>query len=237
MTAQANNRDATPSKNRVGRFFLDWLKCLGLYVLVVAVGTLLFLIGSSIVGYLAYSDRPGPGWRRGGFSWTEVKFFAGWLPLLIYFLLYVGAALSVRPPSWVVSFAPRWVLRVFGGIFAGVAGLVGVLAAGWYIAISQYPVYAGVCGMIHGSFSTSELLSIAPGHAKKLAQYARTATINHRMKSRRLSLIPLMPKQSKKPPGELVFVRVVAGPQELAADGKTGGLTVDEPNQLKSPRG
>src|SRR5215510_14072722 len=92
MTAQ-DTRQVTTAWGRVGRFFFGWITSLGLYTVVVSAGTLLFLVGSSIVGYLAYSDRPGPGWGRGTFSWSEVKFFVGWLPLLMFGLLYLGAAL------------------------------------------------------------------------------------------------------------------------------------------------
>ena len=79
-------RQSTTLWERGGRFFLDWIKSLGLYAAIVSAGTLLFMVGSSIVGYLAYSDRPGAGWGPGVFSWGEVKFFVGWLPLLIYSL-------------------------------------------------------------------------------------------------------------------------------------------------------
>src|SRR4029077_16463213 len=107
MTAQEECQNTTVWE-RVRRFLLDWVMSLGLYVVVVAAGTLLFLINSSIVGYLAYSDRPGPRWGRGVFSWSEVKFFVGWLPLLVYSLLYLGAALFpfARLLSWFRS--PRW---------------------------------------------------------------------------------------------------------------------------------
>jgi hypothetical protein len=123
MTAQ-EERENTTAWGRVRGFLLDWVKSLALYAVVVAAGTLLFLIASSIVGYLAYSNRPGPGWGRGTFSWSEVKFFVGWLPFLIYFLLYFGAALFpfVRLLSWFRS--PRWLLRVFGGCSPGLQRLL-----------------------------------------------------------------------------------------------------------------
>ena len=105
MTAP-DMRHNTALWRRVGRFFLDWLKSLGLYAVVVSAGTLLFLVGSSAVGYLAYSDRPGPGWGRGIFSWSEVKFFVGWLPLLIYCLLYLGEH-SSHSSSCLAGFARR----------------------------------------------------------------------------------------------------------------------------------
>jgi hypothetical protein len=216
---------------RVGKFLFDWAKSLGLYAVVVSAGTFVFLVGSSIVGYLAYSDRPGPGWGRGAFSWSEVRFFLGWLPFLMYFLLYLGATLFpfARLLGWLGS--PRWLLRIFGGLFSGTAALVGVLAAGWYIAISQYPAYAGaVCGITYGAvllprFSGSP--RSGPTNWKRWAGIAGSI-----LGCGTITLYPLLPKQSAQSL-EILFVCVVPGPQDLASDGKTGGLTTDELSQLK----
>jgi hypothetical protein len=217
---------------RVGKFFLDWVKCLGSYALVVAAGTLLFLIGSSIVGYLAYSDRPGPGWGQGVFSWSEVKFFVGWLPLLFNFLLYLGAVLFpfARLLGWFQ--APRWVVRVFGGLLSGISGLVGVLAAGWYIAISQYPVYAGaISGIIYGACLLPHFSGLPRGGPRSWKQWAGTTTTI--IACGAFVVYPLAPKQPEQSL-QLLFVRVIAGPQELNGFSIDGGLTVDELNQLKA---
>jgi len=42
---------------------------------------------------------------------------------------------------------------VFGSLLAAISALIAVLAANWwYVAVSQYPVYAGaVCGLIYGA--------------------------------------------------------------------------------------
>jgi hypothetical protein len=218
---------------RVGRFFLDWLKSLGLYLLVVTIGTLLFLIGASIVGYLAYSDRPGPGWGRGVLSWTEVKFFVGWLPLLIYCLLFQGATLFpfARLLGWFHS--PRWLMCVSGGVFASIAALIGILSAGWYIAISQYPVCAGaLCGTTYGAVLLPRF-SGAPraGQQRGWKQWAGIASTI--IACGVFVAYPLVPKQSEQSL-EVIFVRVIPGPQDLAATEKTGGLTAYELGQLKT---
>lgn len=218
---------------RIGGFFLDWVKSLGVYLAVVAVGTFLFLIGSSAVGYLAYSDRPGPGWGRGVFSWGEVKFFVGWLPLLVYCLLFQGVALFpfARLLGWFHS--PRWLVRVFCAVFASLAALIGVLAAGWYIAISQYPVYAGaICGLAYGALLLP-LFSEVPrgGRQRGWAQWMGIAT----------TIIafgvflgfPLVPKQSEQSL-QVIIVRMVPGPQGPATTERTAGLTADELSQLKA---
>src|SRR5260370_1133846 len=68
----------------VGTFLLDWVKTLGLYTVVVCMGTFLFLVGAQIVGYISHSARPRPGWRGGIFSWSEVRLYVIWLPVLAY---------------------------------------------------------------------------------------------------------------------------------------------------------
>jgi hypothetical protein len=231
MTGQ-EERQNTTTWRRVGRFLFDWVRSLGLYVAVVAAGTLLFLIGSSIVGYLPYSDRPGPGWERGVFSWSEVRFFVGWLPILIYFLLYLGAALFpfARLLGWFRS--PRWLLRVFGGLFAGVAALIGLLAAGWYIAISQYPVYAGaLAGTIYGAILLPHFSGVSRGGPRSWKHWTGiAATI---LVCGAVVAYPLLPKQSEQSL-EVLYVRVLPGSGDLAADAQGSNLTQDELQLLKS---
>src|SRR5260370_3719196 len=231
MIAQ-KERQNTTAWVRVGRFFLDWMKSLGLYAVVVAAGTLLFLVGSSIVGYLAYSDRPGPGWGRGVFSWSEVNCFGGLLPLLVYFLFSLGAALFTFGRLLGLFRSPRWLLRLFGGLFAGTAPLVGVLAAGWYLAISEYPAYAGaVSGMIYGAVLLPRFSGVPRSdptswkHGTGIA-----ATI---IACGAIVVYPLLPKQPAQSL-EVLYVRVVPGPGDLAADARAGDLTQDELQLLKS---
>jgi hypothetical protein len=214
------------------RFFFDWGKSLVLYVVVVAAGTFVLLEGSSIVGYLAYSDRPGPGWGRGIFSWSEAKFFFGWLPLLIYLLLYQGVVLFpfARLLSWLRS--PHWLLRVFGGVFAGLTAFIAVSAAGWYIAISQYPTFAGGgFGMIYGVVLLPRFSGLQESGATNWKRWAGIAATT--LACGAIVVYPLLPKQPEQSL-EVLFVRVAPGPQYLATDGKTGGLTPDELKQLKS---
>jgi hypothetical protein len=144
-------RSAWPIASRnVSRFLLDWLKTLVLYTLVVSTGTFLFLVSTQIV---SYRQQPLPGWRGRVFSWSEVRLYAIWLPVLAYSSLYMGALLFpfTRTLGWLCS--PRWVIGLFGSLLAGIAALVAVLAARWwYVDLSQYPVYAGtVWGMIYGA--------------------------------------------------------------------------------------
>jgi hypothetical protein len=127
--------------------------------------------------------------------------------------------------------SPRWLLRVFGGVFSGIAAFMGVLAAGWYIAISQYPAYAGaVFGMTYGAvllprFSGPQQSS--PMNWKHWAGIAGTI-----LACGVIVVYPLLPKQPEQSL-EILFVCVAPGAQDLATEGKTGGLTADELDQLK----
>jgi hypothetical protein len=137
----------------VGGFLFEWLETLGLYAIIVCMGTFLFLVGTQIVGYVSNCRRPLPGSGGGVFSWSEVRLYVVWLPVLAYSSLSMGALLFpfATTLGWLRS--PRWVIAVFGSLLAGIAALVAVLAARWwYVDFSQYPVYAGaVAGMIYGA--------------------------------------------------------------------------------------
>jgi hypothetical protein len=231
MTA-SNERLETTAWRRAGRFLFDWVKSLGLFAVVVAVGTFFFVVSSTVVGFLPYSDRPGPGWGRAAFSWHEVGFFVGWLPLLIYLLLYLGAALFpfARLLGW--FHVPRWLLRVFGAVFSGLAAFVAVMAAGWYIAISQYPAIAGaLSGMIYGAVLLPRFSGASPSGATNWKNWAGiVATI---LACGAIVVYPLLPKE-KEQSLEVLYVRLVPGPEDLASDPKPSRLTPDELKLLKS---
>jgi hypothetical protein len=48
-------------KMELTRFVRGWSVCMSLYYLIVVACALLVLLGCSAIGYLPYSDRPGPG--------------------------------------------------------------------------------------------------------------------------------------------------------------------------------
>jgi hypothetical protein len=231
MTAP-DEHSKTTAWRRAGRFLFDWVKSLGLFAVVVAAGTFIFLVSSTVVGFLPYSDRPGPGWERAAFNWQEVNFFVGWLPLLIYPLLFLGIALFpfARLLGWFR--APRLLLRVFGAVFSAVAALIAVLAAGWYIAISQSAALAGaLSGMIYGAVLLPRF-SGAPRNGRNNWKHwvgiASTiivcgAIVGH----------PLLPRE-KVQSLEVLYVRIIPGPDDLTVNAKPVGLTPDELGLLQS---
>jgi hypothetical protein len=111
---------------------------------------LLVVINSS--GYLPYSDRPGPGWQRSHFpSKDELEFFFGFALLLLRGTAFYGGLFALLAGLVGVCRVPRWALRLIGTPLAFVSSGIMMAAAGWMIAISSVGIYtAAVCGGIWG---------------------------------------------------------------------------------------
>src|SRR5487761_2164904 len=87
-----------------------------LFSATVALGTSITLLVASSVGYLPYSDRPGPGWW-GRVHWpslAEAGTYLGFAPVFGYFCLIFGVVLFLL--SLVLGFAssPKWLNRIIG---------------------------------------------------------------------------------------------------------------------------
>lgn len=127
----------------------DWLKALGLYLVLVAGGVVLLLTLSSAVGYLPYSDRPGPGWQAPSISISQIGFYLSWATLLVVPCLTYGTVvfLFIRLLRWLG--APSIYVRVLACICAAAISLIVVAGVGWYIAIAAFPVWvaAGLGGV------------------------------------------------------------------------------------------
>ena len=105
----------------------------------VGIGTSIVLLLSSCAGYLPYSDRPGPGWwgRVHWPSWTEFLNYIGFAPWFAYFCLYFGLGLFGLSLILGAASTPRWLNRLIGGLIAAIAAGLGVMAAGWYLALAE----------------------------------------------------------------------------------------------------
>src|SRR5712692_1562273 len=81
---------------RIAKALKDLLAFTSLWTLTVAGGVFLVLILLTLIGYLPYSDRPGPGWQGAHLpSLQEVGFFLGWaFPFVAPFAAYCGAFFS-----------------------------------------------------------------------------------------------------------------------------------------------
>jgi len=136
------------------------LLILATYILAADILPNMLLILADGVGYLPYSDRPGPGWHVAHvLSFQEVGFYAGFALLLLRGTTLCGATFSVS--GLVLGFCalPRWVVRLMAVPAAFLASGFIMAAAGWYIAISALGVYAAAgCGALWGFFVFPRLI-------------------------------------------------------------------------------
>jgi hypothetical protein len=144
----------SPFKNELVRFTKNWFVCVAAYTLVVAATVFILLLGCSAVGYLPYSDRPGPGWGNVPAhvpSIEEIQYFGSWTIYLVPMCAFWGSFIFFFG-AWATWFrTPRWLVRVLGILFCGFLALLATEAAGWYIAIAAFPVYgAGAAGSLFG---------------------------------------------------------------------------------------
>ena len=130
------------------------LVCIGLVVF----GSALFMFLCQFVGFLPYSDRPGPGF----YGWFPLRSLsdiarAAWFQLSFalftapFFAMYAVPALAAFLLLR-LTHINRWFIAVPAALVFGFLGLFMVGAMGWYIAISAAGVYAaGVLGIIFGA--------------------------------------------------------------------------------------
>lgn len=124
-----------------GVFAKDALKVYGIYLVVVVLGTGVLMFLADSIGFLSYSDRPGPGWY--GFhphiSIADLQFLFGFVVTTTIF-----SALFLLIPCTVLLTVALRRLRVNVVIAAlmlvpsyAYATLELFAGAGWYIAISD----------------------------------------------------------------------------------------------------
>jgi hypothetical protein len=132
------------------QFWFDLLTSIAKYLGIVVGGTAAFMLVTPLIGYVPYSDRPGPGWH-GGFlqiSWQE---FVGYLGFLGEWLIFLVApyALAVAIISFSLVRAserfgtPLAAVRVVGAVVTAALTFLMLAASGWYISLG---LAAGLCG-------------------------------------------------------------------------------------------
>jgi len=137
------------------RVAVDLVRTTGAYMLLVLWGTVAVLVVSTLVGYLPYSDRPGPGWQgvQHTLSVAGVWFFLSWAGFAAVHVFTVGIMLFLGARILQLIMIPRWIIRVLGAPTSAFLSLYVVAGVGWYIAIAPFPVYAaGVLGFAFGAF-------------------------------------------------------------------------------------
>lgn len=131
----------------------DYVAAVGSYLALLFVGVVMTLTISSAVGYLPYSDRPGPGWTDPHFSFALLGYYASWgLFLLIPSAIYGTVVFAY---FWILKVldAPSLIIRVLGALGAGVVSLVLAAGTGWYISMATFPAWvAAALGAAWGAF-------------------------------------------------------------------------------------
>ncbi len=132
-----------------------WCRCLWIaatYIIAADLIPNVLLIIVNSVGYLPYSDRPGPGWQMPHLpSGAEMQFFGGFVLLLLPATALYGVSFAAAGLALGFCLLPRWALRVLATPTAFIASGLMMAAGGWMIAISSVGVYiAAGCGALWG---------------------------------------------------------------------------------------
>ncbi len=121
----------------------------------VSLATSGMLLFASVIGYLPYSDRPGPGWW-GHVHWpslAEIGTYLGFVPFFAYFCLFFGLGFFLLSLVLGLASTPRWLTRVIGGFIGALAAGLAVAGAGWYLALAAIgPDAAMMAGLLYGVF-------------------------------------------------------------------------------------
>lgn len=131
------------------RFLLDFLRSAGIYELVTYGGLTLFLALAPLVGYLPYSDRPGPGWygHFPALGWSAFWGNAG--QMAGFGLFFAILALQFALPCAVCVVVAdrylrrRWLSRLIAILLFGAITLYIMPAAGWYISLGAPSIWIG----------------------------------------------------------------------------------------------
>jgi hypothetical protein len=108
------------------------------FVAIALVSLGVLFIGASAIGFLVYSDRPGPGFYgpRFALDLAEVKFLLSFLGFLVVPFLFVGSVVLAVELIYVRVRLPSASIRLVGALAAGLfTGLV-TASMGWYIALA-----------------------------------------------------------------------------------------------------
>ncbi|HXN24791.1 MAG TPA: hypothetical protein VOA41_18815 [Candidatus Dormibacteraeota bacterium] len=205
--------------------------CTFVYALFLGCGTFLLLVVISAIGYLPYSDRPGPGWYSAHIpNLQEVSYYASWATLFVGpFALLWGMLLFVlvRALGWFAT--PRWLVRIIAAVIAFFLSLLGLASAGWYIAIAGVVVYGGAgIGSLFGGWILPRFTGTAGPIRSNWLRWAGVSVVV--LGSLVVVIYPALPDRDAQSL-DVVIERLVPGPEEIGPD---SGLRKDEVTVLNS---
>jgi hypothetical protein len=143
---------------------LNWSNLKGLLIqfgkhlffglLIILGGIFLYMICTISIGYLPYSDRPGPGWYKKpfGISWEEINYIWDFILLLGVYILGVLVIVYLLFRLFRLIGYNGIVYSILGGLIIGFLSFYVTLGIGWYIAIDDSTVLiGGILGLIYGA--------------------------------------------------------------------------------------
>jgi hypothetical protein len=159
-------------------FMKAWFHTIWRFVAVLSAASVLLMLVYSAIGYLPYSDRPGPGWGNIPVHWPtleEIGYFSGWALLLLPPAYFMGQLIFVFIVLVRWFSAPQWLARALGGLFCAGFGMLAVAAAGWYIAAAPaVDDGAGIFAFVLGAWG---LPRISPSREMPLSRMTRAIGI------------------------------------------------------------
>ena len=142
----------------------DYIRAVGSYVVLITGGLVATLIISSLIGYLPYSDRPGPGWVGPSLSFDLVRYYLSWGTLVMLPTVLYGTALFAYNRFIMFFGAPHGLVRAVATLTAALVSLLLAAGMGWYIALAAFPSWiASALGAAWGAVVLPRYLG--PRHA------------------------------------------------------------------------
>ena len=116
-------------------------------------GLFLYMVVVQAIGYLPYSDRPGPGWYdESSFSWNQISYIGGFIGFLgIYIFVELVVVYLLFLLFQMIGFN-HVVYAILGGLIIGFLTAYITMGMGWYIAIDgSSVVVGGLLGAFYGA--------------------------------------------------------------------------------------
>lgn len=203
-----------------------------LYVLIICVASVAVLSILSAIGYVPYSDRPGPGWQSPHLpNIEEINFNLNWAVFMaVNIWPWIAGALLFMFVRLLAYFnSPRWLLRLLSALLSGVATVFITLIYGWYIALSgAASLLISILALIFGAIV---LPLFAPPRPTVLGAKLRWLGISiTTLLFFSLSIYPFLPNKNLQ--SLIVHVFQITAGEELSEKDLT--LTPDEIRFLKS---
>jgi hypothetical protein len=124
-------------RSQFGRFIQQLILAVVGYEALVIGGIALFMAGGMLLGYLPYTDRPGPGWYGSRQTIRELPMIWQWLRLNPWAPpIYAAAIFLLMRVLSLVPRLPRMVVRIAGSLIAAAVAVLWVAATGWYFSLS-----------------------------------------------------------------------------------------------------